>query len=51
MAFLPYILQREELHALGHLVGKAKQVIKGQRLQVLSLIIDAVIHFWTCKMN
>lgn len=44
-----YVLGGEELHALGHLERKAEQIIKGQGLQKLRLIILKLLNdFWMC---
>ena len=47
--FISYILGGEELHPFGHLVGKAEQVIEGQGLRVVCLIIQVFVEFWVCK--
>ena len=47
--FVLYIFAGEELHAFGHLVGKAQQVIKGQGLQVVCLIIWVFEDIQVCR--
>lgn len=51
LCIVSYILGGEELHALGHLEGKAQQVVKGQGLQVACLIIWAFVDLWSLQIK
>lgn len=44
-----YILGGKKLHARGHLESKTEEVIKGEGLQVFSLIILRLADYWVCE--